>query len=77
MGRTFSVDLDDKTMNSLTELMDKWPTKSRNGIIRHIINTYGIDGAQRDSNIERLLERVKNLENIIQEDGGDIWKHHR
>ena len=77
MGRVFSVDLDPKCEIALDQLMGKFPKKSRNGVIRHIINTYGSDNAERDANIERLLDRVKNLEQIIQEDGGDIWKHHR
>jgi len=57
MGRVFSVDLDEKCEKALATLMGKFPKKSRNGVIRHIINTYSTDTAD-------LLWRLENQESI-------------
>ena len=37
-SRIFSINLDDLTFAKLGELQKKYPDKSRNGMIRHIIN---------------------------------------
>ena len=37
-SRIFSINLDDVTFAKLGELQKKYPDKSRNGMIRHIIN---------------------------------------
>jgi len=67
MGRTFSVDLDDKTMNSLEEIMVKWPKKSRNGVIRHIINTYGSDKAEDQYRLDWMGDRLRVISEQLKE----------
>ena len=37
-SRIFSINLDDLTFAKLGELLKKYPDKSRNAMIRHIIN---------------------------------------
>ena len=67
MGRVFSVDLDDRTFESLEEIRGMYPIKSRNGVIRHIINTYLDDLDQRglQNHIDALKWRVKHLEDKL------------
>ena len=67
MGRVFSIDLDDKSMKNLEEIMGMHPIKSRNGVIRHIINTYlaDRDAATLQLHIEALQRKVKYLEDKI------------
>ena len=67
MGRVFSVDLDDKSMKNLEEIMGMHPIKSRNGVIRHIINTYLLD---RDNHA--LQTRIDSLMDIIKIQGQSI-----
>ena len=63
MGRVFSVDLDDRTMESLDEIRGMYPIKSRNGVIRHIINTYldELDNRGLQNQIDALKRQITLL----------------
>ena len=75
-SRIFSINLDDVTFAKLGELQKKYPDKSRNGMIRHIIHVvhsgdvvdpiameeyYTAVIKSKDNLIDRLDEKVKRL----------------
>ena len=58
-SRIFSINLDDVTFAKLGELQKKYPDKSRNGMIRHIIHVVH-PGETHELNTELL--RVEALQ---------------
>ena len=75
-SRIFSINLDDVTFAKLGELQKKYPDKSRNGMIRHIIHVVHsgdvVDGIAMEEYyqgvikannniIEKLEEKIKRL----------------
>ena len=75
-SRIFSINLDDVTFAKLGELQKKYPDKSRNGMIRHIIHVvhsgdvvdpiameeyYTSVIKSQEKLIDRLDEKVKRL----------------
>jgi hypothetical protein len=70
-SRIFSINLDDVTFAKLGELKKSYPTLSRNGMIRHIINeahlleTEGVDdeGINWKSRCEALQIQIRRLKN--------------
>ncbi len=67
MSYVFSIHLSDDEKKELDKLMGMWPTKSRNGVIRHIINTYLADrnAVTLQLHIEALQRKVSYLEDKI------------
>lgn len=64
-SRIFSINLDDVTFAKLGELQNKYPDKSRNAIIRHIIHVVHSGEydktAQLEKDVEHLTEQIKDL----------------
>ena len=65
-SRIFSINLDDVTFAKLGELQKKYPDKSRNGMIRHIIHVVH-SGETHELNVEllrveALREKIRRLE---------------
>ena len=81
-SRIFSINLDDVTFAKLGELQKKYPDKSRNGMIRHIIHVVhsgevvdviameeyykGVIRATNNMN-NKLIEKVKRLSQWMKE----------
>lgn len=63
-SRIFSINLDDLTFAKLGELQKKYPDKSRNAMIRHIINV--VHSGEHDE-LEGAIERIRILDSIIKE----------
>ena len=55
-SRIFSINLDDVTFAKLGELQKKYPDKSRNGMIRHIIHVV------HSGEVEDLSSTIEHLE---------------
>ncbi len=66
-SRIFSINLDDLTFAKLGELQKKYPDKSRNAMIRHIIHVvHSQEGLHDDANlIEALKIQNRNLRNAL------------
>ena len=58
-SRIFSINLDDVTFAKLGELQKKYPDKSRNGMIRHIIHVV------HSGETNKLEEMQKYYEGVI------------
>jgi len=75
-SRIFSINLDDVTFAKLGELQKKYPDKSRNGMIRHIINlVHSLDDL---STIEAKEKQIKHFTEFVKwlDPAGDkkeIW----
>jgi metal-responsive CopG/Arc/MetJ family transcriptional regulator len=67
MKSNFSVDLDPNTCKELAKLMGQFPKKSRNGVIRHIINTYGSDRADEQYRLEWMENQLRTISAELKE----------
>ena len=57
-SRIFSINLDDVTFAKLGELQKRYPDKSRNGMIRHIIHTVHSGETTDLENMQKYYEGV-------------------
>ena len=71
-SRIFSINLDDVTFAKLGELQKKYPDKSRNGMIRHIIHVVhsgdGLDNINWKARCEALqiqIDKLKGKKKIL------------
>ena len=59
-SRIFSINLDDLTFAKLGELQKKYPDKSRNAMIRHIINVvHSGEVTDVEESIEHLVTTIE------------------
>jgi len=60
-SRICSVAFNEQAWDTLHQLMGKWPDKSRNAVINHIINTYETEQADLEWKVDHLEKMLDGL----------------